>query len=47
MCPLFLCLKVKDYDFREEIEVPENEYFMEVVEDLTDQANDYLEEWGE
>ena len=35
------------YDFRDEIEVPENEYFMEVVEDLTDQANEYLEEWGE
>lgn len=36
-----------EYDFREDIEVEGNKYFLEVVEDLTNQANDYLRDWGE
>ena len=35
-----------EYDFREDIEVKDNEYFLEVVEDLTNQANEYLKDWG-
>ena len=36
-----------EYDFREDVEVETNEYFLEVVEDLTNQANNYLKDWGE
>ena len=36
-----------EYDFREDIEVEDNKYFLEVVEDLTKQANAYLKDWGE
>lgn len=32
----------KDYDWRDEVEVEDNEYFLEVVENLTNQANEYL-----
>lgn len=36
-----------EYDFRDDVEVEDNKYFLEVVEDLTKQANDYLKDWGE
>lgn len=34
----------KDYDWRDDVEVESNLYFMEVVRDLTKQANDYFED---
>lgn len=34
-------------DWREEVETLDNEAFREVCKDLADQANDYLETWGE
>lgn len=41
----------KDPDFNVidvvEYEAEDNPYFMEVVEELTNQANDYLRDWGE
>ena len=36
-----------EYDFREDIEAEDNKYFLKVVEDLTNQANEYLKDWGE
>nr|DAT09306.1 MAG TPA: hypothetical protein [Caudoviricetes sp.]DAX75146.1 MAG TPA: hypothetical protein [Caudoviricetes sp.] len=36
-----------EYDFRDDVEVEDNKYFLEVVEELTKQANDYLRDWGE
>lgn len=36
-----------DYDIQENIEQENNPYFMEVVKDLTNQANEYLKIWGE
>lgn len=34
----------KDYDWRDDVEAESNPYFMEVVRDLTKQANDCFEE---
>lgn len=36
-----------EYDFRDDVEVKDNKYFLEVVEELTKLANDYLKDWGE
>lgn len=36
-----------EYDFRDDVEVEGNKYFMAVVEELTRQANEYLKDWGE
>ena len=36
-----------EYDFRYDVEVEDNKYFLEVVENLTNQANEYLKDWGE
>ena len=36
-----------EYDFREDVEVEDNKYFLAVVEELTKQANNYLKDWGE
>ncbi|MBM0046754.1 hypothetical protein JNO63_06575 [Anaerococcus sp. mt242] len=36
-----------EYDFRDDIEMEDNKYFIEVVEELTNQANEYLRDWGE
>lgn len=36
-----------EYDYRDDVEVEDNKYFMEIVEELTNQANEYLKDWGE
>jgi hypothetical protein len=36
-----------EYDISYNIEKEDNPYFMEVVEELTKQANEYLKDWGE
>lgn len=37
----------EDGDWREDFETLENDDFRSVCEDLMEQANDYLETWGE